>query len=82
MRMTYDAESDVAYPYLNDGSDAPVDHSDELGGEQSGLVVDYNAAGDVAGIEVMGARRRFGSSGATSVQLDVLNAAATAAAGR
>jgi uncharacterized protein YuzE len=73
MRITYDPEADVAYIYLNDGSDSTIAYSQEVGDEQRGVTADFDPDGQVLGIEVMGASRRFGLSGARSIQLEILS---------
>jgi len=74
MRITYDPEADAMYVFLNDGSEPDLHHSDALGGEDSGVRADYNAAGDLVGLEVLDAKQRFGASGASSIQLEILSA--------
>jgi len=75
MRITYDPEADVAYVYLNDGSDPAIARSSPIGEEQLGITVDFAEDGQVLGLEIMGAKQRFGPSGAASVQLEILRAA-------
>lgn len=47
--IEYDAQSDTLQVYL---SDAPIEESAEV---QPGLIVDYDAAGNIVGIEVLDA---------------------------
>ncbi|MCA0455505.1 MAG: DUF2283 domain-containing protein [Chloroflexi bacterium] len=47
--IEYDAQSDTLQIYL---SDAPIEESSEL---QPGLIVDYDAAGNIVGIELLDA---------------------------
>lgn len=47
--INYDAQSDTLQVYL---SDAPIEESAEL---QPGLIVDYDAAGNIVGIELLDA---------------------------
>ena len=74
MRITYDAEADAMYVFLNDGSDPELHHSDALGGETSGVRADFNAAGDVVGIEILDAKQRMGETGPLSIRLELLEA--------
>lgn len=74
MRISYDPEADAMYIFLNDGTEPELHHSDALGGEDSGVAADYNAAGELVGLEVLDAKQRFGASGASSIQLEILRA--------
>jgi uncharacterized protein YuzE len=47
--IEYDAQSDTLQVYL---SNAPIEESAEL---QPGLIVDYDAAGNIVGIELLDA---------------------------
>jgi len=47
--IEYDTQSDTLQVYL---SDAPIEESAEL---QPGLIVDYDAAGNIVGIELLDA---------------------------
>jgi YD repeat-containing protein len=53
MKVTYDPEVDVLRIAL---SDAPVEESDE---EKPGVVLDYDADGNVVGIEILDASKRM-----------------------
>lgn len=55
MKVHYDAEVDVLRIAL---SDALVDESDET---KPGIVLDYDAAGNVVGIEIQDASKRPGN---------------------
>lgn len=52
MKVTYDPEVDVLRIILRDTS---IEESDE---HQPGIVFDYDAKGDVVGIEILGASKR------------------------
>jgi YD repeat-containing protein len=52
MKVIYDAETDVLRIML---SDAPIKESNE---DQSGVILDYDEAGNVVGIEVLSASTR------------------------
>lgn len=52
MKITYDAESDTLSIQLKDG---PVVESDE---EKPGVILDFDAQGDLAGVEILDASRR------------------------
>ena len=54
MRVEYDPEVDVLSFLL---SDAPVQESDET---KPGVVLDYDAGGNVVGIEILDASKRMG----------------------
>lgn len=57
MKITYDAEADAMYIYLQGKPGEKVDHTQELG---SGIAVDYDAAGVVFGIEILDASEKLG----------------------
>ena len=52
MKISYDPEVDVLRVLFND---SPIDESDE---ERPGLILDYDADGNVVGIEVLNASVR------------------------
>jgi YD repeat-containing protein len=52
MKVTYDAEVDVLRIVL---SDQPVDESDE---DKPGIIIDYDAQGNVVSMEILDASRR------------------------
>jgi uncharacterized protein YuzE len=52
MKVTYDAEVDVLRIILRD---APIEESDE---DKPGVILDYDAQGNVVGLEVLNALRR------------------------
>jgi uncharacterized protein YuzE len=54
VKLKYDPEVDVLSILL---SDAPVDESDET---KPGVVLDYDVAGNVVGIEILNASKRMG----------------------
>ena len=55
MKVTYDAEVDILRIIL---SDTPVDESDE---DKPGVILDYDADGNIVGIEILDASRRVGN---------------------
>jgi len=52
MKITFDVVHDILRIIL---SDQPVDESDE---DKPGVIIDYDAAGNVVGMEIMDASRR------------------------
>jgi YD repeat-containing protein len=52
MKVTYDAEVDVLRIIL---SDQPVDESDE---DKPGIIIDYDAQGNVVSMEILDASKR------------------------
>jgi uncharacterized protein YuzE len=68
MKIRYDAETDTLTLTLRD---VPVRESEE---ERSGVVLDYDADGDLVGLEILDASRRV--AGPTSVELEVVPAPA------
>lgn len=52
MKVTYDAEVDVLRIVL---SDHPVDESDE---DKPGIIIDYDAQGNVVSMEILDASKR------------------------
>ena len=54
MKVRYDPEVDVLSILL---SDVPVDESDET---KPGVVLDYDVAGNLVGIEILNASKRMG----------------------
>jgi uncharacterized protein YuzE len=52
MKVSYDPEVDIVRIRL---TNTPVEESDE---EKPGLIIDYDAEGNVVGIEVLNASRR------------------------
>jgi uncharacterized protein YuzE len=69
MKIRYDAETDTLTLTLRD---VPVRESEE---ERSGVVLDYDADGDLVGLEILDASRRV--AGPTSVELEVVPAPAS-----
>lgn len=53
MNFEYDAEADILRIIFKD---VPIEESDE---EQPGVIVDYDAAGNVVGVEVLDASKRM-----------------------
>ncbi|MBF0283356.1 MAG: DUF2283 domain-containing protein [Magnetococcales bacterium] len=58
MKMTHDPSVDVVRILFND---RPVAESDE---EKPGMILDYDAAGNVVGMEILQASRRMEQPGA------------------
>ncbi|MBW4620503.1 MAG: DUF2283 domain-containing protein [Cyanosarcina radialis HA8281-LM2] len=52
MKVMYDAETDILRIVLND---APIEESNE---DSSGIILDYDKAGNVIGLEVLSASIR------------------------
>ena len=52
MRVTYDPRSDTLTVVLRD---VPVEESDE---EKPGVILDYDAAGEIVGFEILDASQR------------------------
>jgi uncharacterized protein YuzE len=52
MKVTYDPEVDVLRIVLND---QPIEESDE---EKPGIILDYDRAGNLVGLEVLDASKR------------------------
>jgi uncharacterized protein YuzE len=52
MKVTYDAEVDALSLILHD---APVEESDEV---KPGVILDYDVAGNVVGLEILNASKR------------------------
>ncbi len=52
MKVTYDSEVDVLRIIFRN---APIDESDE---DKPGVILDYDAAGNLVGLEVLNASRR------------------------
>jgi uncharacterized protein YuzE len=70
MRITYDAEADTMYIYLEGKPGQAVDHTQELG---DGIAVDYMSGGGIHGIEVLDASGRLGfARGCPEVSLEQL----------
>ncbi|MFN8452080.1 MAG: DUF2283 domain-containing protein [Anaerolineae bacterium] len=53
MNIEYDADADILRLIFKD---VPIEESDE---EQPGVIVDYDAAGQVVGVEVLDASKRL-----------------------
>ena len=65
MRLKYDEQADVIYILLKD---APVAESDE---SRPGVVLDYDAQGEVVGIEILQASMRTSAP----AELEIVRAA-------
>jgi uncharacterized protein YuzE len=63
MKIDYDQTSDILSMLF---SSAPVDESDEV---KPGVILDYDAAGNVVGIEILDASQRMENP--TAVELSV-----------
>ena len=57
MKITYDAEADAMYIYLQGKPGEAVDHTEVLGG---GIAVDYGPGGVVLGVEILDASGKLG----------------------
>lgn len=55
MKISYDQQVDIVRILL---SDAEIDESDE---DKPGVIIDYDKAGNIVGIEVLDASRRMGN---------------------
>ncbi|MEO6724927.1 MAG: DUF2283 domain-containing protein [Blastocatellia bacterium] len=53
MKVTYDAEVDALRIVFND---APVEESDE---EKPGIILDYDRAGNIVGLEILDASKQI-----------------------
>jgi uncharacterized protein YuzE len=70
MRITYDAEADALYIYLQGKPGQVVDRTQELG---NGIAVDYTSGDEVFGIEILDASERLGyARGCPEVSLEQL----------
>lgn len=52
MKVTYDAELDILHIVL---SEQPIDESDE---DKPGIIIDYDAQGNVVSLEILDASKR------------------------
>ena len=70
MKITYDAEADAMYIYLQGKPGQVVNHTRELG---AGVAVDYTSADGIYGIEILDASERLGfARGCPEVSLEQL----------
>ena len=70
MKITYDAEVDAMYIYLQGKPGQAVNHTRELG---DGIAVDYTSADGIYGIEILNASERLGfARGCPEVSLEQL----------
>ncbi len=63
MKVKYDREVDILYIKLTDAS---IEESDE---DRPGIILDYDANGDIVGIEVLNASKKMAQL--TTVELEV-----------
>jgi len=70
MKITYDADVDAMYIYLEGKQGETVDHTQQVG---NGIALDYTAADSVFGIEILDASKRLGfPRGCPEVSLEQL----------
>ena len=70
MKITYDADADAMYIYLEVKPGQAVKHTQELG---DGIAVDYTSGEGVYGIEILDASERLGfARGCPEVSLEQL----------
>jgi len=70
MKITYDAEADAVYIYLEGKPGEVVNRTQELG---DGIAVDYTIGGGIYGIEILDASGRLGfARGCPEVSLEQL----------
>ena len=70
MKITYDAEADAMYIYLEGRPGEAVNRTQELG---DGIAVDYTGADGIYGIEILDASKRLGfTRGCPEVSLEQL----------
>lgn len=65
MKLHYDEEADALYLRLDDSA---VDESDEV---QPGIILDFDASGQVVGIEILGLRARVPLANLKQIQFEV-----------
>lgn len=65
MRLHYDEQTDALYLRLDD---SPVEESDEV---QAGVILDFNAAGQVVGVEILGLKERVPQANLKQIQFEV-----------
>jgi uncharacterized protein YuzE len=65
MRLHYDEQADALYLRLDD---SPVEESDEV---QAGIILDFNAAGQVVGVEILGLKERVPQANLKQIQFEV-----------
>jgi uncharacterized protein YuzE len=65
MRLHYDEQTDALYLRLDE---SPVEESDEV---QAGVILDFNAAGQVVGVEILGLRDRVPQANLKQIQFEV-----------
>ena len=70
MKITYDAEADAMYIYLEGKPGQVVNRTQELG---EGIAVDYTSVDGIYGIEILDASKRLGfTRGCPEVALEQL----------
>ena len=70
MKITYDAEADAMYIYLEGKPGQVVNRTQEL---REGIAVDYTSADGIYGIEILDASKRLGfTRGCPEVALEQL----------
>lgn len=65
MRLRYDEEADALYVRLDDST------VDEAGEVQPGIILDFDASGQVVGIEILGLRARMPLANLKQIQFEV-----------
>lgn len=65
MKVSYDEEADALYIKLRDGD---YDESDEV---QEGIILDYDAEGNLIAIEILNASTRFTLQDLTNVSFEL-----------
>ncbi|MBJ7898397.1 MAG: DUF2283 domain-containing protein [Cyanobacteria bacterium RI_101] len=63
MKINYDPEVDILRILL---SEAPIQESDEV---ETGIIFDYDPQGNVVGIEILDASKRYPSPPSTTLEL-------------
>ena len=66
MKIEYSQEADALYVYFRQ---VPVAHSRELGKD---VLVDFGEDGEVVGVEVLGAKKKFGPAELVNVNIENL----------
>lgn len=65
MRLHYDEEADALYLRLDESQ---VEESEEV---QSGVILDFNAAGQVVGVEILRLKERLPQANLRQIQFEV-----------
>ena len=66
MRIEYSRDADALYVYFRQ---VPVAHSRELGKD---VLVDFGEDGEIVGVEVLGAKKKFGPADLSNVTIENL----------